>query len=113
MAERAWRDRLRATIFEELRGARKDPRPVHTRLAEASALVELVDRGRIESGDPEAMPGEMAEAVAGAILHSLLAAARGESRSPDLLTAELMYIAVLPYLGREVALEELRGLHSA
>jgi hypothetical protein len=117
-----WRDGLRAALAAVLRWVQKDPARARFLLTEAladgklanlgrptaSSLVDLVDAGRQELPDPSAVSREMAEAVTGALLHRILAATHETSRPPEALTAELMYVAVLPYLGHEAAREELR-----
>jgi AcrR family transcriptional regulator len=75
-------------------------------------FADLLDGGRVELGTPETVTRASAEMVAGAIYftirNKILAGAidRGE----DFL-AELVYLAVLPYLGARVAESEL-DVHS-
>lgn len=118
-----WRDRLRASAYFVLRYFQEDPARTSfflIRIRSASDLararlyrmielgVELVDAGRHELPDPDSVPRSRAEAAVGAIYEAVLAAIRkGEPEGPELVP-QLMYIAVLPYLGLQAAEEELR-----
>jgi AcrR family transcriptional regulator len=122
--EGPWRDRLRAAGYFTLRYFTEDP--VRTTFFMVGAQsggeiaqarrdrmiargIAMVDEGRLELPDPEAVPPTEAEAVVGAIYEALLGAAAGGDleRMPELVP-QLMYIAVLPYKGAEAAEEELR-----
>lgn len=83
------------------------PRAVGKRTEAMERAVAMVDRAREES--EETAPAISAEAiVAGtlAVLHTRLAADRGEFES---LLPELMYLAVLPYFGAGAATAEMRA----
>ncbi len=71
--------------------------------------IEIVDAGRQELEDPESMSRTMAEAAVGSIYAALVEAIQHGGGAEVLapLTCELMYIAVLPYLGQDAATEEL------
>lgn len=69
----------------------------------------LLDEGRQELDDPEAVPRSVAEHLAGAINEMLVRkTVNGEIFNGGRVLRELMYMAVRPYLGHEAALEELR-----
>jgi AcrR family transcriptional regulator len=69
----------------------------------------LIDEGRGLLDDPDSVPPSVAHHVAGAINEMLIRAARsGELFEGTRAVDELMFLAVRPYLGPEIALEELR-----
>jgi hypothetical protein len=71
--------------------------------------VEMVDGARSELDDPDSIPRSEAEAVVGAIYEGLLGVvSEGDLERLTEHVPQLMYIAVLPYLGVEAAEEELR-----
>jgi AcrR family transcriptional regulator len=119
-----WVDRLRRSAYFVLRFFTEDM--VRTRffaimmrspgdLAQARIYrmielgVELVDAGRHQLPDPDAVPRSRAEGAVGAIYEAIVSASR---KGPPELGAELlpqlMYIAVMPYLGLDAADAELR-----
>jgi AcrR family transcriptional regulator len=120
----SWRDRLRATAYDLLRFLGEDARltsfvMVESRSAGERAqlvfaegiepLFDLVDEGRREMDDPDSLSRSTAEQIAGGIFNEIYsAAARHESfaAGPQVIP-QMMYVAVLPYLGHEVAVEEL------
>jgi len=122
-AEDTWRDRLRAVAYTMLRFLQEDPERARTMTVEVlsvggsaqlirdqgmAALIELIDQGRQELPDPDSMTRATAEAIGGGIynrMHVVIEA--GEAASLDRMVPELMYTAVFPYLGTEVAMEEL------
>lgn len=122
--DRPWRDRLRAAGYFTLRYFTEDP--VRTTFFMVGAQsggeiaqarrdrmiargIAMVDEGRLELPDPDAIPPSEAEAVVGAIYEALLgAAAAGDLEQMPELVPQLMYIAVLPYMGVEAADAELR-----
>lgn len=75
-------------------------------------IVDLIDQGRADMDDPEALGRGVAEGVCGAIysflIHELQKDAAG-IRTPEEFVPDLMYIAVRPYLGHAAAQEELDG----
>lgn len=121
---REWRERLRAAAYTAAAYVRD--RPLETRFdmiqmlqagptAQAlrdryvERIVDLIDEGRGELDDPDSVSRGVAEGVLGAIYGYVvkeLQAGRG-TRSATEMVPQLMYIAVRPYLGHEVAHEEL------
>lgn len=120
--EASWRDQLRGAL-NGLLGFLDDepaigrallvevhaagPRAVAKRTEAMERAAEAIDRAR-EEGEDDA-PAISAEAVVAgilAVLHSRLAG-RGSEGFTRLLP-ELMYLAVLPYFGAEVAAAEMR-----
>jgi AcrR family transcriptional regulator len=122
-AHDAWAERLRAAAYEIVAFLREDSARARTmtvdvlsagrraqeiRDAGMRALTELIDQGREGLADPDSISRATAEGIVGAIynrIHVEIAAgrcARLESMVPD-----LMYSAVLPYLGTEAAMAEL------
>jgi AcrR family transcriptional regulator len=72
-------------------------------------LCEMIDRGRLELEDPESMDFDTAVAVAGAIfLRVRREIVNGSFDTAYETVPELMHILVLPYLGEEAAIAELR-----
>lgn len=120
---RGWRSRLRAVAYAFHRWLAADPARTHLMVTEIRTaserariiqahgiqqMIELLDEGRAVSSDPDRITKATAEALAGGILTQIYAAV-GEGRlGPESeLVPQLMYAAVLPYLGPERALEEL------
>jgi AcrR family transcriptional regulator len=123
-AHESWRDGLRACAYAAARHIRDHPREARFGTVQMFAtgdlsqarrdlqlhrMVDLIDAGREELDDPDAMDRGVAEGVIGSIfgvlvreLQSGRGVAAAESHVP-----ELMYIAVRPYLGHAVAHEEL------
>lgn len=119
----SWRDRLRGALGGLLAFLERQPEIGRALLVEVHAAgapavakrteameraARAVDLAREESEDKA--PAISAEAVVAgilAVLHSRLAAQRDESFLR--LLPELMYLAVLPYFGAEVAATEMRG----
>jgi AcrR family transcriptional regulator len=120
----AWRDSLRACAYAAARWLRDHPREVDFGVVQMFAagdlaqvhrerqlqrMVDLIDLGRQELDDPDSMSRGVAEGVIGSIYGLLVkemqsgeGVAAGEGYVP-----EMMYMAVRPYLGHEVAREEL------
>jgi AcrR family transcriptional regulator len=119
-----WRDRLRAAAYFVLRYHSEDmTRAAFFFIGAASAGevaqarrdrmyargVEMVDEARTELDDPDSIPRVEAEAIFGAIYKATIDALRsGDVEAGATIIPQLMYIAVLPYLGLEAAEEELR-----
>jgi AcrR family transcriptional regulator len=119
-----WRDSLRACAYAAARHLRERPREVSfgvLRMYDAGELaqayrevqlqrmVDLIDLGRQELDDPDSIGRGVAEGVIGSIYGVLvkeLQGGRGVS-SAESFVPDLMYMAVRPYLGHEVAREEL------
>jgi AcrR family transcriptional regulator len=122
-AEDTWRDRLRAVAYVMLRFLQEDPERARIMTVDVlsvggraqlirdqgmEALIELVDQGRQELPDPDSMTRATAEAIGGGVYNRMhVAIEAGETASLDRMVPELMYTTVLPYLGTEVAMEEL------
>lgn len=74
-----------------------------------AALYAFIDLGRQELADPDSLSPAMATRVGGAIFAQMrMAVEKGEFDALPRLVPDLMYNAVLPYLGPEVALQERR-----
>jgi AcrR family transcriptional regulator len=119
-----WRDSLRASAYAMVRFMRDHPREVgfgalHILVAgdlaqvhreqQLQQWVDLIDLGRQELEEPESMGRGVAEGVLGSI-HARLLKELEKGHGTDSLeqfVPDLMYIAVRPYLGHEVAKEEL------
>lgn len=118
-----WRDSLRAAAYQAARFIRDHPRtarfgsiemmqvgPVAQahREAQLHRMVDLIDAGRQELDDPDSVGRGVAEATFGSIYTiSLRRIEEGHTDDIDSFVPELMYVAVRPYLGHEVAQEEL------
>ncbi len=73
-------------------------------------ITSLIDAGRQEMEDPESVPRTTAEALAGAAYGQIYAkVVRGAHEELPALIPQLMATAVMPYLGIEAAMEELRA----
>ena len=71
-------------------------------------MIDLLDEGRTQAEDPDRLSKATAESLAGGILTQIYAAVGKGPLGPEAeLVPELMYAAVLPYLGPEAAAEEL------
>ena len=120
----AWRDRLRATAYELLFYLREDERAarltsvdvrmaaeqVQLNWAEAfTRFVGYVDEGRAEAPPELELSRDTALAVTGGIFQQLWTriGEGGGMPDPSEVVPEMMYMAVLPYLGEEAAREEL------
>jgi AcrR family transcriptional regulator len=118
-----WRDGLRAAAYALARFVRENPRFVLygtiamsgggdlaqvQRDAVLQTYVDLIDAGRQELEDPDAVHHSAAEAVIGSIFTTLRKnAAVDRVTDPEQLVPEFMYLAVRPYLGQDAAHEEL------
>jgi len=97
----------RARLFiVDVNGAGSRPQAHRDRLLQG--LADLLDGGRGELEDPAAVSRCTAEIAAGAVYGTLLARVKAGclERREDFLP-ELVYMAVLPYLGAEAAEQEL------
>ena len=117
-----WPDRLRAVAYGVIEGLRNDPNRASFGVEVLAAgdaararrdmtmrvIASLIDAGRQEMADPEAVPHTTAEALAGSaygqIYSRVVSGAIDEL--PDLVP-QLMSAAVMPYLGLKAAMEEL------
>jgi AcrR family transcriptional regulator len=121
----AWRDRVRATAYAMHRFLADDERvwkfvfavvrtagegPQLLLGAQIEGLIDLVDEGRLEPGASAAsLTRATAESVCGGIFNQIYAAVgKGTALPPEgEIVPQLMYAVVLPYLGPEVAKQEL------
>jgi AcrR family transcriptional regulator len=121
-AETRWPASLRAAAYAVARWMVAHPREVRFggvemlwagemaqthREATFQSFVDMIDAGREQLEDPDSVPSIAAERAVGAIAE--LAARRFQHSNVGIyeLVPELMYLAVLPYLGEEVAAREL------
>jgi AcrR family transcriptional regulator len=119
-----WRDGLRAAAYAAARYLREHPREVlfgeiqmreggemaqARRDAYLQRIVDLIDAGRQELDDPDAVGRGVAEGVLGSVYGYLVKELQSGmgTRSAEGFVPGLMYIAVRPYLGHEAAREEL------
>ncbi len=117
-----WPDRLRAVAHQVVEGLRRDPDRacfgVEVLAAGDAArarrdmtmrvIASLIDAGRQEMEDPEAVPHTTAEALAGSAYGQIYSkVVRGQADDLPALVPQLMSAAVMPYLGAEAALREL------
>jgi AcrR family transcriptional regulator len=122
-AER-WRDRLRVAAYAVARYFNQHPEEVRfgvlglldagemlqvQREQRLKPLVDLIDEARQELANPGSISRSAAESTVGSIFALLLREVRehGRVRQAESLVPELMYIAVRPYFGENVAREEL------
>ncbi len=119
----AWRDGIRAGAYEAARFFRCHQRPLlfsTLELLRAGDLVQAhrdasmqrhvdqIDRGRYELDDPDSLTRSTAEVVIGSIFELIIKRLpEGGLENVERLVPEMMYIVVRPYLGHEIAREEL------
>jgi AcrR family transcriptional regulator len=121
-AER-WPDRLRAVAEQIVRGLRDDPSRASFGVEVLAAgdaararrdmtmrvVSGLIDAGRNQMEDPEAVPHTTAEALAGSAYGQIYSrVVRGAVDELPALVPQLMSAVVMPYLGVEAAMDELR-----
>jgi AcrR family transcriptional regulator len=122
-AEPGWRDALRSAAYAAADFFAEHPREVRfctiavfeagdmlaaRRDADLQRFVNLIDAGRAELPDPDAVGRGVAESAFGAIFERLVrTASRGDDvgRARDFVP-ELMYLAVRPYVGHAEAMKE-------
>jgi AcrR family transcriptional regulator len=118
-----WRDRIRVTAYTMVDHLEIDERRTQFMVSDArnagdrasvlmeeafEEMFELLDAGRNERDHGAPLSRATAEAVGGTIFFQMLAAfEQGSMRDVRAKVPEMMYIAVLPYLGEEAAREEL------
>jgi AcrR family transcriptional regulator len=119
-----WRARLRATAYALYRFLAEDERRRRLTVVEArtagelpalllaeqiEALLDLIDEGRDEPTAPPTLTRATAESLGGGIFNELCftAGRRGPMPPEEELVPQLMYAAVLPYLGAASAAQEL------
>jgi AcrR family transcriptional regulator len=122
-AEPTWPDSLRAAAYAHAEWILANPKKMRFGLLEtvwASELtgalrdslfgeyVAMIDAGREVAPDPGSIPAFTAEGVVGSITE-VITRRLGPEQSGELLelVPEMMYLAVRPYLGEEVARREL------
>lgn len=121
--EPTWRDSMRAVAYEMVEWVGQDEKRTKFTVYEVRTagdravvlmgeafeeLFDLIDRGRDEGGRP-GMSRATAEAIGGSVFGQMYAAY--ESGSIEAVRAkvpEMMYVALLPYLGAEEAEKELQ-----
>jgi AcrR family transcriptional regulator len=119
----AWPDRLRAVAEQIVSGLLDDPRRASFGVEVLAAgdaararrdmtmrvIAGLIDSGRLLMDDPEAVPHTTAEALAGSAYGQIYSrVVRGDVDQLPALVPQLMSAAVMPYLGLEAAMDELR-----
>jgi len=122
--EATWRDSMRAAGYAAARFLRDNSRlakvgvlqmltaglMAEARRAEIlDPIVDLIDSGRQELADPDSVGRGVAEGVLGSIYELVirdLASGLGTG-SAEKVVPQLMYVAVRPYVGHELAREEL------
>jgi AcrR family transcriptional regulator len=117
-----WPDRLRAVAYEVVDGLLGDPSRASFGVEVLAAgdaararrdmtmrvIAGLIDAGRHEMEDPEAVPHTTAEALAGSAYGQIYSRiVRGETEQLPALVPQLMSAAVMPYMGIEAAMAEL------
>jgi len=117
-----WPDRLRAVAYEIIEALRHDPSRASFGIEVLAAgdaararrdmtmrvIASLIDAGRQEMDDPEAVPHTTAEALAGSAYGQIYSkVVRGEADDLPALVPQLMSAAVMPYLGPAAAMREL------
>jgi AcrR family transcriptional regulator len=121
-SQEEWPDRLRAVANQVIRGLSEDPCRASFGievLASGDAararrdmtmrvIASLIDAGRQEMDDPDAVPHTTAEALAGSAYGQIYSrVVRGTVEDLPELVPQLMSAAVMPYLGVEAAMDEL------
>jgi AcrR family transcriptional regulator len=123
-AESDWRDGMRAGGYAAARYLRDNPELAQLGVVQMLAvgsmaearrdglmdpIVDLIDAGRAELADPDSIGRGAAEAVLGSIYELAVRDLAGGlgTRSAEKIVPQLMYVAVRPYVGHEVAREEL------
>jgi AcrR family transcriptional regulator len=117
-----WPDRLRAVAYQVIEGLSHDPSRASFGVEVLAAgdaararrdmtmrvIASLIDAGRQEMDDPEAVPHTTAEALAGSAYGQIYSrVVRGAVEELPELVPQLMSAAVMPYLGIEAAMNEL------
>lgn len=118
-----WREQMRAAAHAMLEFLREDRRRARFMSVEVHAAGErarlirdeamqgffvLIDQGRQEMEDPEMLTLHTAEAIGSAIYQQFQTAiAADDFERLERMIPEMTYLAILPYLGEDVAREEL------
>jgi AcrR family transcriptional regulator len=122
--ESTWRDRLRTTAYTMADFVAEDKKRTHFAIFEVRSagdraiyllsqsyerLFDLIDQGRHERRLPGSISRATAEAIGGTMFFQMYASYEaGSIESVRAKVPEMMYVAVLPYLGAKAAAEELR-----
>jgi AcrR family transcriptional regulator len=122
-AAQGWREQMRAAAYAMLRFLGEDLRRARFMSVEVlyagdraklmrdeamQGFFLLIDLGRQEMDDPDALTPATAETIGSAIYQRIQSAfERDQLDRFELGVQEMMYTAVLPYLGPEAAAEEL------
>ncbi len=122
-SEESWPDTLRAAAYATADWILAHPREVRfgavelldvgelaraRREAAFKDFVYMIDAGRTQAPDPDSLPRLTGEQTVGAMAEMLVRRLREQTlRHPAELIPELMYLAVLPYMGPEAAAREL------
>jgi AcrR family transcriptional regulator len=122
-AERSWRDGLRAALYAIVDFVEEDQKRTHLIIVEARSagdravdlihegyerMFDYLDRGREERPGSGTISRATAEAIGGSIFFQMYSSyTNGSIASVREKVPKMMYTAVLPYLGREAAEEEL------
>jgi AcrR family transcriptional regulator len=120
---RAWHDRIWAGAWAAMRFLQEDasrarffvvavngagPRAQARRDRVLQGLADMIDAGRAELEEPEAVSRSTAEMVTGAIYGTILTKVRdGAIERGEEFLSELVYMAMMPYLGARAAEDEL------
>lgn len=117
-----WPDKLRAVAYQVIEGLSHDPSRASFGVEVLAAgdaararrdmtmrvIASLIDAGRQQMDDPEAVPHTTAEALAGSAYGQIYSrVVRGAVEELPDLVPQLMSAAVMPYLGVEAAMAEL------
>jgi AcrR family transcriptional regulator len=117
-----WPDSLRAAAYAVADWMQEHPREMRfgtvgmlsagemaqaKREAGFQVFVGLIDGGRELAADPESVPAYSAEGVIGSMAEMMTKRLQGGDIDPHQYIPEMMYLAVLPYLGEEAAKREL------
>jgi AcrR family transcriptional regulator len=121
-SEARWPDSLRAAAYAMAQWITANPRETRFgaiellwggELAQASreaafrSFLYMIDAGRDEAEDPDAVPAHAAEGIMGSITAMITRRALHGRVEPYEFVPEIMYRAVRPYLGEETAKKEL------
>jgi AcrR family transcriptional regulator len=123
LAASGWRNQIRAAAYEMFAFLREDSCRARISFVEVlyagdraklirdegmQGLFLLIDQGRQEREDPDSLTPFTAETVGGAVYQRVQASVeRNDIEALERSVPELLYSVVLPYLGPEVAREEL------
>lgn len=117
----AWRDRVRATAYALWRAVSEDLRLTHFIFVDGrdtgervklevevamNVIFDLLDEGRAEPGS-HATSRATAESIGGSIWNQIAAAVSSGEPMAERVVKYMMYAVVMPYLGVEIAEQEL------